>query len=102
MTPPLLALDGVAKVYRRGLLSRETAFRLDVDRSFQAPNRRRWARTGRQDDLFGMIAGSNPPSQGRCVAGQDITLAHASATGWRSTTTSPTRCAASAMAGPPS
>ena len=75
MTQPLLALDGVAKVYRRGLLSRETAFRLDVDRSFQGrqivgvlgPN------GAGKTTLFEMIAGSNPPSRGRVrIAGQDI------------------------------
>ncbi|WP_374447329.1 ATP-binding cassette domain-containing protein [Stella sp.] len=75
MTDALLVLDGVGKVYRRGLLSRETAFRLEVDRGFAGrqivgvlgPN------GAGKTTLFEMIAGSNPPTQGQVrIAGQDI------------------------------
>ena len=34
---PLLALEGVSKIYRRGLFDRTPAFRLDVDCRFEAP-----------------------------------------------------------------
>ena len=75
MSEPLLALEGVAKLYRRGIFAREPAFRLEVDRSFAGgqivgvlgPN------GAGKTTLFEMIAGSNAPSRG-CVriAGQDI------------------------------
>ena len=35
MADPLLSLERVSKVYRRGLLDRTPAFRLDVDRTFE-------------------------------------------------------------------
>ncbi|BBK30257.1 ABC-type multidrug transport system ATPase subunit [Stella humosa] len=75
MTEPLLVLDGLSKVYRRGLLAREAAFRLAVDRSFAGrqivgvlgPN------GAGKTTLFEMIAGSNAPSAGQVrIAGQDI------------------------------
>jgi ABC-type multidrug transport system ATPase subunit len=62
MADPLLSLERVIKVYRRSLLDRTPAFRLDVDRSFEG-----------KTTLFEMIAGSNLPTGGRIlVAGQDI------------------------------
>lgn len=72
---PLLALEGVSKIYRRGLFDRTPAFRLDVDCRFDAP-----AIVGvmgpngaGKTTLFEMIAGSNVPSAGRVrVAGRDI------------------------------
>ena len=73
--PPLLALEGVEKVYRRGLFDRAPAFQLRVNRTFErseivgvmGPN------GAGKTTLFEMIAGSNAPSGG-CVkvAGQDI------------------------------
>jgi ABC-type multidrug transport system ATPase subunit len=72
---PLLALERVSKVYRRGLFDRTPAFRLDADHIFQAseivgvmgPN------GAGKTTLFEMIAGSNAPSEGRIVvAGQDM------------------------------
>ncbi|BBK35769.1 hypothetical protein STAQ_08470 [Allostella sp. ATCC 35155] len=75
MSDPLLVLDRVGKVYRRGRLSRETAFRLDIDRSFAGrqivgvlgPN------GAGKTTLFEMIAGSNQPTSGQVrIAGQDI------------------------------
>lgn len=75
MSDALLVLDGVGKTYRRGLLSRETAFRLDVDRRFAGrqivgvlgPN------GAGKTTLFEMIAGSNQPTRGHVrIAGQDI------------------------------
>jgi ABC-type multidrug transport system ATPase subunit len=72
---PLLELDGVEKVYRRGMLDRTPAFQLRVTRTFErseivgvmGPN------GAGKTTLFEMIAGSNAPSSGRVkVAGQDI------------------------------
>jgi ABC-type multidrug transport system ATPase subunit len=75
MSAPLLALDGVAKIYRRGLLDRTPAFRLDVDRTFERPEivGVMGPNGAGKTTLFEMIAGSNVPSAGRVVvAGQDI------------------------------
>jgi ABC-type multidrug transport system ATPase subunit len=72
---PLLALDSVGKIYRRGLLDRSPAFQLHVKKAFlQAeivgvlgPN------GAGKTTLFEMIAGSNVPTTGRVmVAGQNI------------------------------
>lgn len=72
---PLLELEQVEKVYRRGLFDRTPAFQLRVTRSFErseivgvmGPN------GAGKTTLFEMIAGSNAPSSGRVkVAGQDI------------------------------
>src|SRR6478609_8023905 len=72
---PLLSLEGVTKVYRRGLLDRTPAFHLDTNLVFDrseivgvlGPN------GAGKTTLFEMIAGSNAPSEGRVmVAGQDI------------------------------
>ena len=72
---PLLALEGVSKTYRRGLLDRTPAFRLDVDFRIDEP-----AIVGvmgpngaGKTTLFEMIAGSNAPTEGRVmVAGHDM------------------------------
>ena len=75
MSAPLLALEGVTKIYRRGVLDRAPAFRLEIDSAFEraqivgvmGPN------GAGKTTLFEMIAGSNAPSSGRIiVAGQDI------------------------------
>jgi ABC-type multidrug transport system ATPase subunit len=72
---PLLALENVAKVYRRRWFDRTPAFRLQADRCFMGaeivgvmgPN------GAGKTTLFEMIAGSNLPTSGRVlVAGQDI------------------------------
>ena len=72
---PLLAIEGVSKIYRRGLFDRTPAFRLDVDCRFDraeivgvmGPN------GAGKTTLFEMIAGSNMPSEGRVmVAGHDM------------------------------
>jgi ABC-type oligopeptide transport system ATPase subunit len=72
---PLLALEGVSKIYRRGLLDRTPAFRLDVDLRIEEP-----AIVGvmgpngaGKTTLFEMVAGSNAPTEGRVlVAGHDM------------------------------
>jgi ABC-2 type transport system ATP-binding protein len=72
---PLLALDGVSKVYRRGLLDRTPAFRLEADQVFRAPEivGVMGPNGAGKTTLFEMIAGSNAPSHGRIVvAGQDM------------------------------
>ncbi|NJO35590.1 MAG: ATP-binding cassette domain-containing protein [Rhodospirillales bacterium] len=75
MTTPLLSLERVSKVYRRSLIDRSPAFRLDVNHTFEGsqivgvlgPN------GAGKTTLFEMIAGSNVPTDGRIlVAGQDI------------------------------
>ncbi len=75
MSAPLLSLEAVQKVYRRGLFDKTTAFQLCVDQSFgrseivgvMGPN------GAGKTTLFEMIAGSNVPTGGRVmVAGQDI------------------------------
>jgi energy-coupling factor transporter ATP-binding protein EcfA2 len=75
MTPPLLKLEKVSKVYRRGVLDRAPAFRLDVDRQFDRPEivGVMGPNGAGKTTLFEMIAGSNTPSSGRVmVAGQDM------------------------------
>ena len=72
---PLLALEGVSKIYRRSLLDRTPAFRLDVDFRIDEP-----AIVGvmgpngaGKTTLFEMITGSNAPTDGRVmVAGHDM------------------------------
>lgn len=74
-TAPLLALEGVSKVYHRGLLDRTPAFRLAADRAFQRPEivGVMGPNGAGKTTLFEMIAGSNAPSAGRIVvAGQDM------------------------------
>ena len=74
-TAPLLALEGVAKVYRRGLLDRTPAFQLEVDHSFVRPEivGVLGSNGAGKTTLFEMIAGSNMPTSGRVlVAGQDM------------------------------
>lgn len=72
---PLLALDGVKKVYRRHMFDPTPTFELRVTRSFErsqivgvmGPN------GAGKTTLFEMIAGSNIPTGGRVVvAGQNI------------------------------
>jgi energy-coupling factor transporter ATP-binding protein EcfA2 len=72
---PLLALERVSKIYRRGLLDRAPAFQLDVDHVFERPEivGVMGPNGAGKTTLFEMIAGSNNPSSGRVlVAGQDI------------------------------
>ena len=72
---PLLAVEGVEKVYRRGLFDRTPAFQLRVDRAFGRPEivGVMGPNGAGKTTLFEMIAGSNLPTRG-CVkvAGQDI------------------------------
>jgi ABC-type multidrug transport system ATPase subunit len=75
MSAPLLAIEGVSKVYRRGLLDRTPAFRLDVDCAFDRPEivGVMGPNGAGKTTLFELIAGSNVPSRGRVVvAGQDM------------------------------
>jgi len=72
---PLLVLQGVRKVYRRGLLDRTPSFQLDVDHTFETPQivGVMGPNGAGKTTLFEMIAGSNVPSAGRVmVAGQDM------------------------------
>ena len=76
MTPaPLLALDQVSKVYRRGLFDRTPAFQLQADQTFPLPQivGVLGPNGAGKTTLFEMIAGSNAPSAGRIlVAGRDM------------------------------
>lgn len=75
MTAPLLALEGVRKIYRRGVIDRTPAFQLCVDRSFDKPEivGVMGPNGAGKTTLFEMIAGSNAPTEGQVrVAGQDI------------------------------
>jgi ABC-type multidrug transport system ATPase subunit len=72
---PLLVLERINKIYRRGLLDRTPAFQLDVDRSFERPEivGVMGPNGAGKTTLFEMIAGSNVPTAGRVVvAGQDM------------------------------
>ncbi len=72
---PLLALQGVSKIYRRGLFDRTPAFRLDVDFRIDAPGivGIMGPNGAGKTTLFEMIAGSNVPTEGRViVAGRDM------------------------------
>jgi len=74
MSTPILALDGLTKVYR-GMFSKTPSFSLSVDRSFDSPEivGVMGPNGAGKTTLFEMIAGSNPPTGGRVlVAGQDI------------------------------
>lgn len=68
---PLLALEAVRKVYRRGVLDRTPAFRLEVDRIFERPEiiGVMGPNGAGKTTLFEMIAGSNTPTAGRIVVG---------------------------------
>lgn len=75
MTTPILRLEAVTKVYRRGLLRRTQTFRLAVDLTF--PNSTIVCVVGPngagKTTLFEMITGSNLPTTGRVlVDGADI------------------------------
>src|SRR5262245_41899824 len=75
MGVPLLVLEQVRKVYRRGFLDRTPAFQLEVDHTFERPQiiGVMGPNGAGKTTLFEMIAGSNAPSSGRIVvAGQDI------------------------------
>jgi ABC-type multidrug transport system ATPase subunit len=72
---PLLVLEGIAKVYRRGFFDRAPAFQLHADRIFRHPQivGVMGPNGAGKTTLFEMIAGSNAPTSGRVVvAGQDI------------------------------
>lgn len=72
---PLLALNDVKKIYRRGMLNRTPAFQLQVDQVFTKPEivGVMGPNGAGKTTLFEMIAGSNVPTQGRVmVAGQNI------------------------------
>ena len=74
-TAPLLVLDRLRKVYRRGWPARDVTFTLDADLCFPEP-----AIVGvmgpngaGKTTLFEMITGSNPPTSGRVLCiGEDI------------------------------
>lgn len=72
---PLLSLEGVEKVYHRGLFDKTPAFHLRVTHSFERPQivGVMGPNGAGKTTLFEMIAGSNAPTGGRVVvAGQDI------------------------------
>ncbi|WP_159715133.1 ATP-binding cassette domain-containing protein [Geminicoccus flavidas] len=75
MSEPILRLDGVRKVYRKGTFDRTPTFQLQADLVFEqsaiigvvGPN------GAGKTTLFEMITGSNTPSAGKVmVAGADI------------------------------
>ena len=75
MSAPLLRLETVSKVYRRGVFDRVPAFRLEVDSRLDRPEivGVMGPNGAGKTTLFEMIAGSNAPSSGRIVvAGQDM------------------------------
>jgi ABC-2 type transport system ATP-binding protein len=75
VSPPILVLEQLRKVYAHGLLGRETTFSLEADLSF--PDSRIVGVVGPngagKTTLFEMITGSNKPTSGRVlVGGADI------------------------------
>jgi ABC-2 type transport system ATP-binding protein len=75
MTAPMLVLDGLTKIYTRGVIARRPTFTLRADVMF--PDSRIVGVVGPngagKTTLFEMITGSNVPSAGRVlVAGADI------------------------------
>jgi ABC-2 type transport system ATP-binding protein len=75
MTAPMLVLDGLTKVYTRGLISRTPTFTLRADLTL--PDSRIVGVVGPngagKTTLFEMITGSNVPTAGRVlVAGADV------------------------------
>lgn len=72
---PILALERVRKVYRRGLFDRAPAFQLDLDLAFDRPEivGVMGPNGAGKTTFFEMIAGSNAPTAGRVVVqGQDM------------------------------
>ena len=72
---PLLALEGITKIYRRGLLDRTPAFQLMVEQKFDRPEivGVMGPNGAGKTTLFEMIAGSNIPTSGRVmVDGQNM------------------------------
>jgi ABC-type Na+ transport system ATPase subunit NatA len=72
---PLLAVEGLRKVYRRGALRRIPTFTLEADFAFAAPQivGVMGPNGSGKTTLFELITGSNRPSAGRVlVRGQDI------------------------------
>ena len=72
---PLLAVEGVRKIYMRGLINRRPTFSLSADLEFTKP--RIVGVVGPngagKTTLFEMITGSNTPTEGRImVAGRNI------------------------------
>jgi ABC-type branched-subunit amino acid transport system ATPase component len=75
MTPPILAVEKVRKVYRRGWIARRETFSLAADLVF--PGSRIVGVIGPngagKTTLFELITGNNTPSEGRIlVGGRDI------------------------------
>jgi ABC-type multidrug transport system ATPase subunit len=75
MSAPLLALENVRKIYRRGFVDRSPAFQLAADHTFDRPEivGVMGPNGAGKTTLFEMIAGSNAPTSGSIrVAGQEI------------------------------
>ncbi|MFN3745397.1 MAG: ATP-binding cassette domain-containing protein [Hyphomicrobiaceae bacterium] len=72
---PLISLEGLCKVYRRGLIARQQTFKLEADLTIDAPGIVGVVgpNGAGKTTLFEMMTGSNVPTRGRVlVAGTDI------------------------------
>lgn len=75
MAEPMLHVDGLAKVYTRGLVKRQPTFRLDADFSVDGPGivGMMGPNGSGKTTLFELITGSNAPTAGTVrVMGRDI------------------------------
>ncbi len=75
MQAPVLAVNGLTKVYRRGFYNRQETFRLEADFAIETPRivGVMGPNGSGKTTLFELITGSNSPTAGRVVcAGREI------------------------------
>lgn len=75
MSTPMLAVNGLRKIYQRGLISKEETFRLEADFTIDEPGivGVMGPNGSGKTTMFELITGSNQPTEGEVLcAGQNI------------------------------